>query len=89
MAKRKQKKSFRKSDNIFFLKLTVLVIVSSLWIKITKGTAYQIPIPLGFIAALIFIMQERFSTDKKIEFAVLLMAMMGGFWLPIGLYIAL
>jgi hypothetical protein len=92
MAKAKTKTSRKskpvESDSTYFLKLVLYLILGSLWIKITKGDKTQIPIPVGFIIGLIFIAHEHFQIDRKIEYALLLVAMMLGFWLPIGLFIS-
>ncbi len=76
------------TDSTYFLKLVMYLIVGSLWVKITRGDM-QIPIPAGFIVGLIFTTHEHFKIDRKIEYAVLLVAMLIGFWAPIGLYITL
>lgn len=84
-----KKRNKTETDSAYFLKLVLYVIVGSLWIKITKGDGMQIPIPVGFIVGLIFTTHEHFKIDRKIEYAVLLIAMLIGFWAPIGLYINL
>jgi len=57
-----------------------------LWLKITHNN-YQIPLPLGFLLGLLFATHEHFQIDRKIELAILLIAMLVGFWAPIGLFI--
>lgn len=86
MPKRKQK---TEADSAYFLKLVLYLILGSLWIKIAKGDAMQIPLPVGFLVGLLFTTHEHFKLDRKIEYAVLLVAMIIGFWAPIGLYISL
>jgi len=91
MAKAKHKKSKKQPqelDSIFLLKLVLYIVLGSIWIKIDRhGT--QIPIPIGFIIGLIFTTREHFAIDRKIEYAILLVAMLIGFWAPLGLYITL
>lgn len=70
-------------------KLVMYLILGSLWVKISTGDTSQIPIPLGFIIGIIFASKDHFQIDRKIEYAVLLVAMLIGFWLPIGVYISL
>lgn len=73
------------SDSTYILKLALYLIVGSLWVRISFDSGNgQIPIPIGFIIGLLFAMQDRFNTDRKIEYALLLVAMFIGFWLPIG-----
>jgi len=94
MAKRKTKKVTAKSSNDFdgefLLKLTLYVILGSLWVKITKeGTDLSLPIPIGLIIGLFFATHEHFKIDRKIEYAVLVVAALFGFLAPFGLYIQL
>ncbi len=88
MTKRKNKKS-AELDSVYFLKLVMYLILGSIWIKITKDDAIQIPLPIGLIIGLIFASHEHFKIDRKVEYAVLLIAMFIGFWAPIGIYIVL
>jgi ABC-type dipeptide/oligopeptide/nickel transport system permease component len=87
--KQKQNKSQNKeSDSQYVLKLIMYLIVGSFWLKVTTAGGLQIPLPIGFILGLFFASHERFRIDRKIEYAVLLVAMLVGFWLPIGLFIS-
>lgn len=85
MAKKKTKTSVE-TESTFFLKLVLYMILGSMWVKISTASS-QIPIPVGLIIGLIFSSHEHFKIDRKIEYAVLLIAMLIGFWAPIGLYI--
>ena len=76
-------------DGVFLLKLVLYMILGSLWIKITKGNNLQIPIPIGFLVGGFLTLHDHFQIDRKIEYAVLLIAMLIGFWAPFGLYIGL
>lgn len=86
MAKRKQK---TQTDSTYLLKLVMYMVLGSIWVKITKDGTTQIPIPVGLIIGLLFASHEHFKVDRKIEYAILLIAMLVGFWTPIGLYITL
>lgn len=86
MAKTKQK---IQTDTTYFLKLVLYIIVGSIWVKIAKDGTTQIPIPVGLIVGLVLASREHFKMDRKIEYAILLIAMLVGFWAPIGLYITL
>lgn len=88
MAKRKTKNQ-PESDSEYLLKLVMYMIIGSIWVKITTTSDSQIPLPIGFLIGLIFASREHFRIDKKIEYAILLVAMLVGFWLPIGIYINL
>jgi len=75
------------TDSMFFLKLTVFLILGSQWIYIERLPDWQIPIPVGLILGLVFATHEHFQIDRKIEYAVLVVATFISFWLPIGLVI--
>ena len=93
MAKKKQKRKANPADNFdgaFVLKMALYVILGSLWLKINHTTHnLQIPIPVGVIIGLIFTTHEHFRTDRKIEYAVLVVAALFGFLAPYGLFITL
>lgn len=90
MAKAKiKKKKTQEQDSVYFLKLVLYLILGSLWIKVTSGDSNQIPLPVGLIIGLLFTSHEHFQIDRKIEYALLLIATFVGFWLPVGIYIAL
>lgn len=82
-------KKTKTTDSTYFLKLVVLLILGSLWIKASNGENWQLPIPIGLIIGLVIVTHEHFKIDRKIEYAVLLMAMLIGFWAPIGLFISI
>lgn len=93
MAKAKKKKIAKKQpdelDSVYFLKLVLYMITGSLWLKVTQGNNAQIPVPIGLGIGLLFAGHEHFQIDRKIEIAVLLVAMLIGFWAPFGIYISL
>lgn len=86
----KNKKTTRTSatelDSVYVLKLVMYLIVGTFWIRI--GTAHnptQLPIPVGLVVGVALAMHEHFRIDRKIEYAVLLVAMLVGFWTQAGL----
>lgn len=74
-------------DSIYFLKLVVYLMLGSFWIKITDGQSIQVPIPIGLLIGLVFASHDHIQFDRKIGYAVLLVAMLIGFWAPFGIYI--
>lgn len=71
-------------DRVYLLKLILYLIVGAQWFKIqTKGNV-QIPIPIGALIGLIFASHEHFQIDRKVEYAILIIAMFIGFWVPLG-----
>lgn len=78
----------QEADSIYILKLVLYLILGSQWLRITKGTL-TLPIPIGLLIGLLFARTEKFSLDRKIQYAILLLAMFISFWLPIGFEIIL
>lgn len=74
----------QEADSIYFLKLVLYLILGSLWVRITKGTV-TIPLPAGLIVGLLLARTDRLAFDRKISYAILLVSMFIGFWLPLGL----
>lgn len=83
----KTKKRSNELDGVYLLKLLLYLLLGSMWLKFSHGEAFSIPIPVGFIIGLIFTGHEHFQIDRKIEYAVLLVAMLFGYFAPYGLYI--
>lgn len=83
------KKQTALKDSGYFLKLVLYLILGSMWIKVSDGQAWQFPIPAGLIVGLIFASHDHFRIDRKIEYAVLLVATLVGFWAPIGIYVTI
>lgn len=88
MAKTKTKKSSKNSEGIYILKLVLYLILGSQWLRITKGSV-TVPLPLGVILGLLLARTDRLSFDRKMAYAILLLSMFVGYWLPIGLEIVL
>jgi hypothetical protein len=75
-------------DSVYVLKLVLYLVVGTLWLRVANGSGTsQVPIPVGFILGLLFAMHDHFRIDRKIEYAVLLVAMLVGFWTQVGVYI--
>lgn len=87
MAKTKTKRSSPELDGVYLLKLLLYVLLGSMWLKLSSGSGLHLPIPIGFIAGLVFSSHEHFQIDRKIEYAALLIAMLFGYFAPYGLYI--
>jgi hypothetical protein len=88
--KKDKKLAKNSTDGGFVLKVTLYVILGSLWLKVTKtGTSLQVPLPVGMALGILFTTHEHFRVDRKIEYAVLVVAALFGFVAPYGLYINL
>jgi hypothetical protein len=101
MAKTKQTKASAKSkgagktqkaagqsfDGVYLFKMVFYLLLGSMWLKISNGNDISVPIPIGLLVGLVFTTHEHFQIDRKIEYAVLLVAMLFGFFASYGLYI--
>lgn len=89
MAKTK-KKTGVDSDGVFLLKLVLYVVLGSLWLKLqADGSGVKIPLPVGLIVGLLFTSHEHFRIDRRVEYAVLVVAALLGLIAPYGLFISL
>lgn len=96
MAKAKSKTSRKTTqatevDGVYILKLALYVVLGSLWLKLSSNSdaATTFPLPLGLAVGLIFASHEHFQIDRKIEYAVLIVAALIGLMAPYGLFMAL
>ena len=74
-------------DGVFALKLVIFVIVGSIWLKITNGDSMTFGVPIGLIVGVVLARHERFRTDRKIDYAVLALAMLIGYMSPYGIIV--
>lgn len=85
---RSQKLQSQELDGVFFLKLVFYVIIGSLWLKTgTDSGDVSVSLPVGLIIGFLFALHEHFQIDRKIEFAVLIVAAFVGFLAPYGIYL--
>ncbi len=91
MNKNKTKIYIRKKqsepDSTYFLKLVMYLIIGSQWVRIESLPDWSIPLPVGLLIGLYYASHEHFQMDRKIEYALLLVATFISFWLPLGLII--
>ncbi|MFO0971526.1 MAG: hypothetical protein U0520_04255 [Candidatus Saccharimonadales bacterium] len=94
MAKQKVKsKKARKNtetDTTYLLKLVLFFIFGTFWVRLLNvniGPFEHLSLPLGLVLGLVFASHEHFQTDKKIELAVLLVATIISFYLPVGIIV--
>lgn len=87
MAKRKKFKYNQESDGLYFLKLVLYIVLGSQWLWLAPKNGAHIPIPLGLALGLLIASHDRFRIDRKIQFAVLLVAALVAFWGQVGIYV--
>jgi hypothetical protein len=94
MAQTKTKKKSRAvvqpTEGAFVLKLVLYAVLGALWLKVDHASSgLQLPLPVGLVIGLFFTAHEHFRIDRKIEYAVLVIAALVGLAAPFGLYISL
>lgn len=83
MAQIKRKKR-HEPDSIYFLKILLYFILGTIWVKLDGRTVF----PLGLAAGLLFASHDHFRIDRKIEYALLLLASVLGL-IGLGIFINL
>ena len=86
---RKKQKAKNEQDSAYFLKLVLYLILGSQWLRIESLPDWSIPIPAGLLIGLFYASHDHFKIDRKIEFALLLVAAFVSFWLPMGIVVNL
>jgi len=87
MAKRKTTKSTTtETDSTFLLKILLYFLIGSLWVRfgVSSDSLESIGIPAGLLIGLYFARHEHFRIDRKIEYVVILVAMILSYISPIG-----
>jgi hypothetical protein len=70
MSKTARKTTARESDNAYFLKVLVYLVLGMVWIKING----YVVIPAGLIVGVIIAQHDHFAIDRKVEYAVLIVS---------------
>lgn len=84
-----KKRGGKEEDGVYLLKVVLYMMMGALWLKVSSGENLQFPVPIGLLVGLMFIKHEHFQIDRKIEYAVLVISCLVGFWLPFGIYVSL
>lgn len=92
MAKTKSKTAKKplstEMDSVYILKMVLYLILGAQWLWFDQTSGGRIPIPIGILVGLAFAMHDHFMIDRKIEYAVLLVAMLVGFMANIGIAVS-
>lgn len=80
------------ADGVYFLKLVIVVLLSTLWLKLaTPLTWNSVPLggfPLGALIAIVGIrLLEKDPIDRKIWFAVIVIVTILSYFVPAGIVI--
>lgn len=68
-------------DSVYFLKILLYFTLGTIWLKWNCKTV----LPIGLIAGLLFAQHEHFRIDRKMEYAILLIASILGLTGVVGL----
>jgi len=84
----KKSNSKQELDSVYILKLVLYIVLGAQWVRLaSSSSSSQIPIPAGLIIGIIFAFHDHFRIDRKIEYAILLVAALVGFWAQVGVFI--
>lgn len=83
MAQQKTKKR-READSVYFLKILLYFILGTIWIRM-NGKAV---LPIGLLIGLLLASKDHFRIDRKVEYALLLLATVLGL-MGLGIFINL
>ena len=87
---RRQAGDSQELDSVFLLKLVLYLILGTQWLRFTDDAGVTVlPLPVGLVVGLLFAAHDHFQIDRRIEFAVLLVAMLVGFWTQVGVFVRL
>lgn len=80
------------SDGEYLLKLIVCVLLGSFWIKFSEPVSWLgmsfFAIPVGLVLGIILVSQfEKFQSDRKIWYAVLIIVGVISYFVPAGIVI--
>jgi len=86
MAKAKTKSSRVRpeTDNVYFLKILLYFVIGTIWIKYNGYVIFPVGLGLG----LLFVHSDHFAIDRKVEYAILIIAALLGL-AGYGLFLAL
>ncbi|HEX9679176.1 MAG TPA: hypothetical protein VGA08_00960 [Candidatus Saccharimonadales bacterium] len=80
MPKRTQKVE---KDGIYVLKLVLFFLMGAFWLRIAKEDGSYLSLPIGLVFGVVFASHDHFQVDRKIEYAVLLIATALSAYIPI------
>jgi hypothetical protein len=73
----------KETDNVYFLKILLYFVLGTMWVKYHGIVVF----PIGLILGVIFAQKDHFAIDRKIEYAILIIAALLGL-IGYGLFLA-
>ncbi len=84
MKKNTPKKAQPESDSTYFLKILLYFVLGTIWVKYDGYVVF----PLGLVLGVLFSRSDHFTIDRKVEYAVLIIAALMGL-IGYGVFLAL
>lgn len=75
----------QESEGVYVLKLVLYIILGAQWLWFQRKDGSTFGVPVGLLIGFIFAAHDHFKIDRKVEYAVLLIAALAGFVLQAGL----
>lgn len=92
MSKKKQTKtSYIEAESTYVLKIVIYLLLGMLWLRLASpveiGALSISAFPIGLIIALLFIRNDHFAIDRKIEYPLVIIATIISFFFDAGIVI--
>ncbi len=84
MKKSARKSAAQETDSVYFLKILLYFVLGTIWIKYHGLVVF----PIGLAVGLLFSRSDHFAIDRKIEYAVLIIAALMGL-IGYGVFLAI
>lgn len=88
-ARKNTKAAQGEPDSAYFLKIVLYIVLGAVWVRfatpIEIGSIMLHGLPIGLLIGLLFASHDHFQVDRKIEYAVLIIAAILSFFLPTGI----
>ena len=89
--KSKKIKQSEESDGNYFLKIVLYIVLGSFWLKFDNpmyvGPLILNGLPIGLLLGLVFASRDHFQVDRKIEYAILIVAAVLAYFVDSGIVI--
>lgn len=85
----KQKYQTTELDSVYLLKMVLYLILGAQWLWLEQANGQRLPLPVGLLVGILFAIHDHFQIDRKIEYAVLLLAMLVGYVAGVGIFVSL
>lgn len=80
--------AFDEPDGVYVLKLALLLVISSFWIKISAGQVAFQGVPVGVLAAFLLTRQfEKNPLNRRIWYMLIIVVGLVSYFLPAGIVI--